>query len=148
MYKKVWIVGYKGSINTALIERATPGCIVYLDDIWDLISTVKEDNLQKNNMKFESEIYKFLIQIGIPHISAWLFLVALNQIVAISVSAYPRRNIYSSAVLLGIISLFIPFYIAAALLLVLFIIVFKTPTFLDILAVILGFALPFTTSLK
>jgi len=84
----------------------------------------------------------YFIQIGIPHISAWLFLVALNQIVAISVSAYPRRNIYSSAVLLGIISLFIPFYIAAALLLVLFIIVFKTPTFLDILAVILGFALP------
>lgn len=85
--------------------------------------------------------YSFL-QIGIPHISTWLFLVALNQIVAIPASAYPRRNIYSTAVLFGILSLFIPFYITATLLLILLIIVFKTPTVLDIFAVILGFALP------
>ena len=84
----------------------------------------------------------YFIQLGLPHISAWLFLFALNRIVAIPISSNPRRNIYSAAILFGIISLFIPFYFAATLLLILFILIFKTPTFLDILAVILGFLLP------
>ena len=38
LYRKVYIVGYKGSISTSLIERATPGCVLYLDDIWGSIS--------------------------------------------------------------------------------------------------------------
>ena len=43
LYKKVWIVGYKGSMNSALIEKATPGCVIYIDDIWDLISEAKSN---------------------------------------------------------------------------------------------------------
>jgi len=39
LYKRAFIVGYKGSISPSLIEKATPGCIIYLDDIWPDIST-------------------------------------------------------------------------------------------------------------
>lgn len=38
LYKKVWILGYKSSMSASLFEKASPGCILYLDDIWDYIS--------------------------------------------------------------------------------------------------------------
>ena len=84
----------------------------------------------------------YFIHCNVNHIYAWLFLLGLSQIVAIPDSDYPRRNVYSAAILFGIISLLVPFYIAAVLALFLFILIFKTPNFLDILAIVSGFALP------
>jgi uncharacterized LabA/DUF88 family protein len=34
LYKKVYIIAYRNSISVSLIEKATPGCIIYLDEIW------------------------------------------------------------------------------------------------------------------
>lgn len=38
LYKKVWIFGYKSSLSASLHEKASPGCVHFLDDIWDSIS--------------------------------------------------------------------------------------------------------------
>lgn len=38
LYKKVWVFGYKSSLSSSLHEKASPGCVFFLDDIWDTIS--------------------------------------------------------------------------------------------------------------
>lgn len=38
LYKKVWIFGYKASLSASLYEKASPGCVHYLDDIWEALS--------------------------------------------------------------------------------------------------------------
>ena len=38
LYKKVFVFGYKSSLSASLHEKASPGGIHLLDDIWDLIS--------------------------------------------------------------------------------------------------------------
>jgi uncharacterized LabA/DUF88 family protein len=38
MAKKVWIFGYKESISPNLYSAASPGCVVFLQDIWEGIS--------------------------------------------------------------------------------------------------------------
>lgn len=38
LYKKVWIFGYKSSLSASLHEKASPGCVFFLDDIWEAIS--------------------------------------------------------------------------------------------------------------
>jgi hypothetical protein len=38
LYRKVWIFGYKSSLSASLHEKATPGCVFFLDDIWEMIS--------------------------------------------------------------------------------------------------------------
>ena len=38
LFKKVWIIGYKSSMSPSLLEKATPGCILFLDDVWDYLS--------------------------------------------------------------------------------------------------------------
>jgi len=36
--KTVWIVGYRDSTALTLIEKATPNCMIYLDDLWTQLS--------------------------------------------------------------------------------------------------------------
>lgn len=38
LFKNVWIFGYKENLSPALYEKASPDCVVYLDEIWDKIS--------------------------------------------------------------------------------------------------------------
>ncbi len=38
LYKKVWVFGYKSSLSASLHEKASPGCVHFLDDIWEQIS--------------------------------------------------------------------------------------------------------------
>ncbi len=38
LYKKVWVFGYKSSLSASLHEKASPGCVHFIDDIWDSIS--------------------------------------------------------------------------------------------------------------
>jgi hypothetical protein len=38
LYKKVWILGYKSSLSPSLHEKASPDCVLHLDDIWEAIS--------------------------------------------------------------------------------------------------------------
>jgi len=38
LYKKVWIFGYRSSLSASLHEKASPGCVHFIDDIWDAIS--------------------------------------------------------------------------------------------------------------
>lgn len=38
LYKKVWIFGYRASLSASLHEKASPGCVHFIDDIWDSIS--------------------------------------------------------------------------------------------------------------
>lgn len=38
LYKKVWILGYRASLSPSLHEKASPGCVLLLDDIWEAIS--------------------------------------------------------------------------------------------------------------
>ena len=38
LYKKVWVFGYKSSLSASLHEKASPGCVFFIDDIWESIS--------------------------------------------------------------------------------------------------------------
>jgi hypothetical protein len=38
LYKKVWIFGYRSSLSASLHEKASPGCVFFLDDIWEQLS--------------------------------------------------------------------------------------------------------------
>lgn len=38
LYKKVWIFGYRSSLSASLHEKASPGCVFFLDDIWEILS--------------------------------------------------------------------------------------------------------------
>lgn len=38
LYKKVWVFGYRSSLSASLHEKASPGCVHFLDDIWETIS--------------------------------------------------------------------------------------------------------------
>lgn len=38
LYKKVWIFGYRASLSASLHEKASPGCVFFLDDVWDMLS--------------------------------------------------------------------------------------------------------------
>jgi uncharacterized LabA/DUF88 family protein len=35
LFRPVWIMGYKSSFSASLHEKASPGCILYFDDIWE-----------------------------------------------------------------------------------------------------------------
>lgn len=38
LYKRVWILGYRTSLSASLFEKATPGCVLFIDDIWQQLS--------------------------------------------------------------------------------------------------------------
>jgi uncharacterized LabA/DUF88 family protein len=38
LYKKVWVFGYKSSLSASLHEKASPGCVIFLDEIWEQLS--------------------------------------------------------------------------------------------------------------
>lgn len=38
LFKKVWVFGYRASFSASLYEKASPGCVHFLDDIWETIS--------------------------------------------------------------------------------------------------------------
>lgn len=44
LYKKVWIFGYKPSLSASLHEKASPGCVIFLDEIWEQISIPMNEN--------------------------------------------------------------------------------------------------------
>jgi len=50
LYKKVWIFGYKASLSASLHEKASPGCVYFLDDIWEKISMPHFKDLLPNSM--------------------------------------------------------------------------------------------------
>ena len=35
LFRPFWLVGYKTSLSATLVEKASPGCILYLDDVWE-----------------------------------------------------------------------------------------------------------------
>lgn len=41
LYKKVWVFGYKSSLSASLHEKASPGCVHFIDDIWENISVLQ-----------------------------------------------------------------------------------------------------------
>lgn len=53
LYKKVWIFGYRASLSASLHEKASPGCVHFIDDIWDLISvpTIKYSQIDSDVRK-------------------------------------------------------------------------------------------------
>jgi len=38
LYKKVWVFGYSANTSLSLSEKASPNCVVMLDQIWEQIS--------------------------------------------------------------------------------------------------------------
>jgi hypothetical protein len=38
LFKTVWIIGYRSSMSSSLHEKASPGCVLFLDDIWEHLS--------------------------------------------------------------------------------------------------------------
>lgn len=49
LYRKVWIFGYKSSLSASLHEKASPGCVYFLDDIWDTISSSNSTSQLSNS---------------------------------------------------------------------------------------------------
>jgi hypothetical protein len=60
LYKKVWVFGYKSSLSASLHEKASPGCVFFIDDIWESISVpnVSSLNLTFFQQLLQSELRK------------------------------------------------------------------------------------------
>ena len=58
LYKKVWVFGYKTSLSASLHEKASPGGVHFLDEIWEQISLpIDKNNLQELRKPIEKLIF-------------------------------------------------------------------------------------------
>jgi uncharacterized LabA/DUF88 family protein len=51
LYKKVWVFGYKSSLSASLHEKASPGCVIFLDEIWEQLSLPSGRNNEFSDSK-------------------------------------------------------------------------------------------------